>query len=134
MNLLREVEPVSDHLIIIDAGRIVADGSPDQLRPSRSTLVRAIDASALAGALRAAGQQARMSADGALETDAKPKHVGRIAARAGGRSDRTPASGRRPGGPVLHLDRSGSRGGRMTTLYAAAPAPMTAPRRPGWSE
>ena len=82
-HLLREVEAVADHLVIINAGRIVADGSPEQLRTSRSTLVRAVDAAALADALRAAGRQARMSADGALETDAEPEQVGRIAARAG---------------------------------------------------
>ena len=82
-HLLREVEAVADHLVIINAGRIVADGSPEQLRTSRSTLVRAVDAAALADALRAAGRQARMSADGALETDAEPEQVGHIAARAG---------------------------------------------------
>ena len=82
-HLLREVEAVADHLVIINAGRIVADGSPEKLRTSRSTLVRAVDAAALADALRAAGRHARMSADGALETDAEPEQVGRIAARAG---------------------------------------------------
>jgi ABC-2 type transport system ATP-binding protein len=82
-HLLREVEAVADHLVIINAGRIVADGSPEQLRTSRSTLVRSLDASVLSDALRAAGRQARMSADGALETDAEPEQVGRIAARAG---------------------------------------------------
>ena len=82
-HLLREVEAVADHLVIINAGRIVADGSPEQLRTSRSTLVRAVDAAGLADALRAAGRQARTSADGALETDAEPEQVGRIAARAG---------------------------------------------------
>ncbi len=82
-HLLREVEAVADHLVIIDAGRIVADGSPEQLRTSRSTLVRAVDIAALADALRAAGRQARISADGALKTDAEPEQVGLVAARAG---------------------------------------------------
>lgn len=82
-HLLREVEAVADHLVIINDGRIVADGSPQQLRTTRSTLVRAVDAQALSDALRAAGQQARTSADGAIETDAEPEQVGRIAARAG---------------------------------------------------
>jgi ABC-2 type transport system ATP-binding protein len=82
-HLLREVEVIADHLVIINDGRIVADGTPEQLRTSRSTLVRAIDVSVLADALRAAGRQARMAADGALETDAEPEQVGRIAARAG---------------------------------------------------
>jgi ABC-2 type transport system ATP-binding protein len=82
-HLLREVEVIADHLVIINAGRIVADGTPEQLRTSRSTLVRALDLPALSDALRAAGQQARPVADGALETDAEPEQVGRIAARAG---------------------------------------------------
>jgi ABC-2 type transport system ATP-binding protein len=82
-HLLREVEAVADHLVIINDGRIVADGTPQQLRTTRSTLVRAVDTDALSSALRAAGLQTRRSADGALETDAEPEQVGRIAARAG---------------------------------------------------
>ena len=82
-HLLREVEVIADHLVIINDGRIVADGTPEQLRTSRSTLVRTLDARLLSDALRAAGRQARMAADGALETDAEPEQVGRIAARAG---------------------------------------------------
>ena len=82
-HLLREVEVIADHLVIINAGRIVADGTPEQLRTSRSTLVRTLDARMLSDALRAAGRQATMAADGALETDAEPEQVGRIAARAG---------------------------------------------------
>jgi ABC-2 type transport system ATP-binding protein len=82
-HLLREVEVIADHLVIINDGRIMADGTPEQLRTSRSTLVRAIDVSVLSDALRAAGRQARMAAGGALETDAEPEQVGRIAARAG---------------------------------------------------
>ena len=82
-HLLREVEVIADHLVIINAGRIVADGTPEQLRTSRSTLVRTLDARVLSDALRAAGRQATMAADGALETDAEPEQVGRIAARAG---------------------------------------------------
>jgi ABC-2 type transport system ATP-binding protein len=82
-HLLREVEVIADHLVIINGGRIVADGTPEQLRTTRSTLVRALDLPALAAVLRAAGQQARPVAGGALETDAEPEQVGRIAARAG---------------------------------------------------
>jgi ABC-2 type transport system ATP-binding protein len=82
-HLLREVEVIADHLVIINAGRIVADGNPEELRTSRSTLVRTLDARMLSDALRAAGRQATMAADGALETDAEPEQVGRIAARAG---------------------------------------------------
>jgi ABC-2 type transport system ATP-binding protein len=80
---LHEVEVIAGHLVIISNGRIVADGTPRDLRSSRSTVVRAVDPAGLADALRAAGQQARAAADGALETDAEPEQVGRIAARAG---------------------------------------------------
>ena len=82
-HLLHEVEAVADHLVIISDGRVVADGTPDQLRTSRTTVVRAIDLPSLSAALSASGRQARTTADGALETDAEPETVGRIAAQSG---------------------------------------------------
>jgi ABC-2 type transport system ATP-binding protein len=82
-HLLHEVEAVADHLVIISDGRVVADGTPDQLRTSRTTVVRAVDLPALSAALSASGRQARTTADGALETDAEPEAVGRIAAQSG---------------------------------------------------
>src|ERR1700753_1188887 len=82
-HLLHEVEAIADHLVIISDGRIVADGTPDQLRTSRTQLVGAIALPALSAALSASGRQARTMADGALETDAEPEAVGRIAAQSG---------------------------------------------------
>jgi ABC-2 type transport system ATP-binding protein len=82
-HLLHEVEVIADHLVIISDGRVVADGTPDQLRTSRTTLVRAVDLPALSAALSASGRQAHTTADGTLETDAEPETVGRIAAQAG---------------------------------------------------
>jgi ABC-2 type transport system ATP-binding protein len=82
-HLLHEVQAIADHLVIINEGRIVADGSPDELRTGRTTVVRAVDQPALSAALQAAGQQCRTVDGGALETDAEPETVGQIAARSG---------------------------------------------------
>ena len=53
-HLLLEVEAVADRLLIIGNGRIVADGSREELLAGAGVLVRATDAEALAAALRAA--------------------------------------------------------------------------------
>jgi ABC-2 type transport system ATP-binding protein len=82
-HLLHEVEVIADHLVIISGGRVVADGTQDQLRTSRTTVARAVDLPALSAALSAAGQQTHTTADGALEVDAEPETVGRIASRCG---------------------------------------------------
>jgi ABC-2 type transport system ATP-binding protein len=82
-HLLHEVEAVADRLVIINAGRIVADGTPAELQGVRTTLVRALDLSALTAALHAAGQNYTGSADGALYVNADPEQVGRVAAGAG---------------------------------------------------
>ena len=51
-HLLLEVEAVADQLLIIGNGRIVADGSREELLAGAGVLVRATDADALAAALR----------------------------------------------------------------------------------
>ena len=53
-HLLLEVEAVADRLLIIGNGRIVADGSREELLSGAGVLVRATDAEELAAALRAA--------------------------------------------------------------------------------
>ena len=50
-HLLLEVEAVADRLLIIGNGRIVADGSREELLAGAGVLVRATDAEALAAAL-----------------------------------------------------------------------------------
>jgi ABC-2 type transport system ATP-binding protein len=82
-HLLHEVQAVADRIVIIGAGRIVAQGSSDELLADAGTLVSAPEQVALAGALRASGLHARATADGAFVVDADPEAVGR-AALAGG--------------------------------------------------
>jgi ABC-2 type transport system ATP-binding protein len=82
-HLLREVEAIADRLVIIGAGRIVAQGSRDELLAGAGTLVDAADEAALAAALDAAGLRARAADGGGLLVDAPPEDVGR-AALAGG--------------------------------------------------
>src|SRR3984893_2780387 len=82
-HLLHEVEAVADRLVIINAGRIVADGTPAELQGARTTVVRALDPSALTAALHAAGQSYSGSSDGALYVNADTELVGRVAASAG---------------------------------------------------
>jgi ABC-2 type transport system ATP-binding protein len=84
-HLLHEVDVIADRLVIIGAGKIVAQGSRDELLSHAGTLVRAADAGALARALTAAGLAAR-EADGdddGLLVDAEPRAVGVVARDAG---------------------------------------------------
>ena len=82
-HLLGEVQAVADRIVIIGAGRIVAQGSRDELLADAGTVVAASDAAALAAALRDAGLHPRETADEAFVVDADPEAVGR-AALAGG--------------------------------------------------
>ncbi|MGZ4271567.1 MAG: hypothetical protein ACXVSX_20470 [Solirubrobacteraceae bacterium] len=70
-------------VVIIGAGRIVAQGARDDLLADAGTLVSAADHARLALALRTAGLDARAAADGALVVDAVPDAVG-LAALQGG--------------------------------------------------
>jgi ABC-2 type transport system ATP-binding protein len=82
-HLLREVEAVADRIVVIGAGRIVAQGTKDELLPSAGTLVRAGDREALAAALARAGLPSAPGEGGALLVDGTPEDVGRAAADAG---------------------------------------------------
>ena len=78
-HLLTEVQAVADQLVIIGGGRIVAQGSRDELLAGAGTLVMAADDTVLEGALIAAGLGAVPAPDGGFIVDATPEGVGRAA-------------------------------------------------------
>jgi ABC-2 type transport system ATP-binding protein len=82
-HLLHEIEVIADDLVVIGNGRIVAQGTKDELLAAAGTLVSSADNSGLAAALADAGLGASVSGSGALHTDADPHHVGRVALAAG---------------------------------------------------
>jgi ABC-2 type transport system ATP-binding protein len=82
-HLLLEVEALADRLVIIDRGRIVAQGTRAELLTGTGTLVRADDMGALRRAMSTAGLTAGEAPDGGIIVDALPEEVGR-AAFAGG--------------------------------------------------
>jgi ABC-2 type transport system ATP-binding protein len=82
-HLLHEVDAIADRLVIIGAGKIVAEGSKEELLSDAGTLVRADDGEALGRALAGAGLDARESEGGGFLVDAEPRAVG-AAAQGGG--------------------------------------------------
>ena len=81
-HLLHEVERIADDLVLIGRGRIVAQGTKDELLQTRGSYVEAVQHRALTLALEAAGIQAAVSGDG-LRSDADPRQVGAAAAAHG---------------------------------------------------
>jgi ABC-2 type transport system ATP-binding protein len=83
-HLLGEVEHTVDRLLVIGAGRIVADGPVASLLGSDGVSVRSADPAALASALVARGFAVAAGDDGALVvTGAAPDDVGAVAAAGG---------------------------------------------------
>jgi ABC-2 type transport system ATP-binding protein len=82
-HLLREVEAVADRLVVIGAGRIVADGAKQDLLAASGTRVRSLDPDALRSALTEIGLEVTEARDGALLVDASAEAVGRVAAAEG---------------------------------------------------
>jgi ABC-2 type transport system ATP-binding protein len=82
-HLLREVEAVADQLVVIGKGRIVAQGTKDDLLSNNGVRVRALDLAALRQAFDAAAIEVTATTDGALIVAAEPERIGRIAAQTG---------------------------------------------------
>lgn len=61
-HLLREVEAIADRMVVIRAGRIVAQGSKTELLGATGVVVRSLDPAALRGALTGAGVSATPAA------------------------------------------------------------------------
>ncbi|BCB77254.1 ATP-binding cassette domain-containing protein [Phytohabitans flavus] len=81
-HLLREVEAVADRLVVIGGGRVVADGTKDELLAGSGIRVRALEPEKLEWALTTAGVTTTRTADGAFVAQADAETVGRTAAAA----------------------------------------------------
>jgi ABC-2 type transport system ATP-binding protein len=82
-HLLHEVEAVADQLVVIAGGRIVAQGSKQELLAGTGTLVRSPDRALLARALQAAGIAVSPGPEDAVLAEAEPLAVGQAVAAAG---------------------------------------------------
>jgi ABC-2 type transport system ATP-binding protein len=78
-HLLHEVEKIADELILIGNGRIVAQGTKQELLHTRGAFVRAVEHETLLDALRREGIDALPSGDG-LRSDAEAIQIGKVAA------------------------------------------------------
>ncbi len=81
-HLLHEIEVIADDLVVIGRGRIVAQGTKEELLAAAGTVVNSADNPRLADALTRAGTTVT-AASGALHTDATTTVVGDIALNAG---------------------------------------------------
>ncbi len=82
-HLLNEIERVADDIIVIGNGKVVAQGTTDELLAGSGTVVRSTDDAALTLALEAAGITVGTVATGGLLADTDPDTVGRTALTAG---------------------------------------------------
>ncbi|MEI7058467.1 ATP-binding cassette domain-containing protein [Nocardioides sp. CCNWLW239] len=82
-HLLHEIEVIADDIVVIGNGRIVAQGTKQELLASGETYARAGDPTALGRALQRAGHNAEITTEGAVRTGADLATVGQVAFDAG---------------------------------------------------
>ncbi|WP_134323392.1 ABC transporter ATP-binding protein [Cumulibacter soli] len=82
-HLLGEIQATADHLVVIEHGRVVAQGALQELLHHRGTVARGTDPDGLNRAMRSQGLSIERTDDGAFLIDATPEQVGRVAASAG---------------------------------------------------
>ena len=78
-HLLLEMQEVSDDLIVIGGGKLVAQGSKEELLSVPGSVVASLDDVALATALERGGFEVSRHAGGGLATSAQPEQVGVVA-------------------------------------------------------
>ncbi|MEP7090522.1 MAG: ATP-binding cassette domain-containing protein [Nocardioidaceae bacterium] len=78
-HLLHEVERIADELILIGQGRIVAQGTKQDLLQTRGAYVKAVEQEVLRDALHREGISAQPSGEG-LRSDAEAIQIGKVAA------------------------------------------------------
>ena len=85
-HLLHEVEVIADQLVIIGGGRIVAEGSKDELLAAAGTL-RTLDVAARPRCTPSprAGIPSTLAGAGSVRMDAEPARVGAVARPPGSR-------------------------------------------------
>jgi ABC-2 type transport system ATP-binding protein len=82
-HLLHEIEVIADDLVVIGNGRIVAQGTKDDLLQSAGTIVRAGAVADLGRALASSGIAVVSMGDDGFRADADPDQVGKAAHAAG---------------------------------------------------
>ncbi|GGU28197.1 ABC transporter ATP-binding protein [Nocardioides albus] len=82
-HLLHEIEVIADDIVVIGNGRIVAQGTKQELLASGEAYARAGDPAELGRALQRAGHNAELTTEGAVRTAADLATVGQIAFDAG---------------------------------------------------
>jgi ABC-2 type transport system ATP-binding protein len=81
-HLLGEVQATADRLVVIGAGRVVANDRLETLLTKQGTTVRGVDPAGLATAMERAGLRTTSKPDGAFTVEATAEQVGRAAAAA----------------------------------------------------